>query len=206
MLKKLIVLALAAGVSASASAGYIQYEVKDAQFDDGFGLAGFFVQNTDTKGIAYAALVTDWQFYTPNTDLKVINAHITAPGVPTSFDAESTFGGGSTRLSLEFGPGTTAGTYAVQGMELDNGSGRAGGGRHSLVSGYLEAGQIDPQVLNWLLTGTSPFAEVVPPGAPAPGAGAGSGSGNVPEPASLALVAAGLGLMGRLRSRARRAS
>jgi hypothetical protein len=203
MLKKMIVLALAAGVSASASAGYIQYDIKDAKFEDGFGLAGSFVLNTDTKGIANAAITTDWQFYTPNTSLQIVNPHITAPGVPTAFDVISEFNYPDyiTKLSLEFGPGSTAGTYSVQGTELDIAT-RNGGifhRPHSLISGYLEVGQIDAQTLAQLEAGTWPIAEAVPPGVPGPG------PGNVPEPASLALVAAGLGLMGRLHSRAKRA-
>lgn len=205
MLKKLIVLALAAGVSASASAGYIQYEVKDARFDDGLGLSGFFVQSTVTNGIAYAALATDSQYYTPNTDLKLVKVHIAAPGAPTSFDALSRFFDNTnpTRLSLEFGAGTTPGTYSIRGTEVGTRVWQPGHDRfpsHTLVTGFLEVGQIDPELLAALEAGTAPFREVVPSRA----SGAVSSAVSVPEPASLALVAAGLALMGRPRCRGRR--
>lgn len=206
MFKKLIVLALAAGVSASASAGYIQYEVKDARFDDGLGLSGYFVQNTDTNGIAYAALATDSQYYTPNTDLKVVKARIAASGAPTSFDALSRFTDNTnlTRLSLEFGAGTTLGTYSIRGTEVGTRVWRPGHDRfpsHSLVTGFLEVGQIDPELLAALQAGTAPFREVVPPRA----SGLVFSAVSVPEPAGLALFAAGLALMGRQRSRVRHA-
>lgn len=190
MLKKLLVLAFAGCVSMSASAAFIQYDFKNVTFDDGTALTGWFVQNATNQAIAFYDFHTSYQNYIPAFDSNVTWASITTNGGPTSFDAWSENHGdyhGDIRLLFGFDPGV--GSYALSGYEFNTYLFAQPGElpvSHTIQSGGVELGQIDPGLLALLESGNSGFREVVP--APVPG--------SVPEPASLALVAAGLGLMG----------
>jgi hypothetical protein len=198
MFKKLMVLALACGFSVSASAAFVQYDLKGVSFDDGKTLSGWFVQNTDTDAIAFFNLTGAWNTYLPgsdqHTDSSISSASITVPGGPTSFHAWTQLNGEDrSELNLVFSAGATPGTYALTGWETmisffpaNSPSSWAG----NIVSGRVELGQISPTLLASLEAGTVGWTEV--------------GPAQVPEPASLALFAAGALAAGSLRRRAER--
>jgi hypothetical protein len=206
MFKKLITFVVGACISVSASAGYIQYDLKNVQFSDGGTLAGAFVQNTDTRAIAYYSLQTgganfgNQYFVSGNhANLDAVHTNFYAPG-PTSFQSylnvDDRF---HATLDLDFSWDAQAAQFKVTGTEnspvfrndwvwLSR----------TITGGSLVEGTIDPGLLAALESGqTDGINKLIPtlPQAPA----------GVPEPGSLALLVAGMfGLVGPGRRRGRK--
>jgi hypothetical protein len=192
MFKKLIAFAFGIGISLSASAGYIQYDLQDVRFNDGGTVTGSFVQDTDTRAIAYYSLQTGGanfgnQYFVSGSYANLVSAHtnFTTPG-PTSFESylnvDDRF---RATLNLDFNWATQAEHYNVAGSENSPvfTSGWVFMSR-TITGGTLVQGTIDPGLLAALESGqTEGIINLIPalPQAPA----------GVPEPGSLALLAIG---------------
>lgn len=204
MLKKIIAFALACGVSLSASAGWVQYDFKDAYYDNGQSLEGYFIRNTDNNAISFWNITGANTFLTGSaygSDSRVLDAYITVPGGPTGFVADSKHHEDFfSMLFLDFGAGATPNTWTVSGVEMRqviNGIDQGSVYYQQIAAGTVELGQIDADILEELEAGLLDWAEVVPE------PWSGEVPGEVPEPASLALLAAGACAAAGLRRRAR---
>jgi hypothetical protein len=195
MLNKLVAFAFAAGFSLPASAGYVQYNVNTN------GLSGFFVQDADTKAIAYYNLQSfvayGNQYFASGTFSNIISAQSNFyHGGPTSFQAYSHLGSYDSTLNLSFSWNAAADAIVVGGWEF--GSPAAGvpfaqPGFRYFQGGTVTEVAIDPGLLAALESGqTDGINNIIPT--------------PMPEPASIALMAAGGALLAGLRRRAKRVS
>jgi hypothetical protein len=198
--KKLLVLAAASAFSMSASAAYVQYNLTNVTYANGYkGLSGFFIQDTDTQGILFYSISGYTNFFIPGTDSTITHASITVPGGPTSFTTTSHNNGeNNSTLILNFGQGATPNTYTVSGLEYATINfpvppNYVNSIQSQILSGTAAIGPFAPGIEAYINSPNSGLTEFLPDNAPA----------QVPEPASLALVAAGLGRLGRMRKRAR---
>jgi hypothetical protein len=197
--KKLFVLAAAGVFSLSASAALVQYDISNVVYaDDPYNaFSGSFVQDSHSGGIVWFNLATLSNSFIPAFDSTIIGVSNYVPGLPTGFIATSSNNGvNDSMIGLSFMAGPAPGTFAVAPSSFETYSETFSSNppvTHQILSGTVTVGTIAPSLLSYLENPNSGVTVFLPPNAPA----------SVPEPGSLALIGAGLGLIGRLRKRAK---
>jgi hypothetical protein len=196
MVKQLVAFVLAAGVSMSASAGYIQYTLDNVKLDDGSSLQGWFVQDTSDQSIAYY----DFQSGPPAADHMVpwgsiyynkmlfAESHFAGGAGPTSFGFQDTMSTSYYHvINLMFDP-APGGAIRVSGSDDDTPAPETYGWpgfqsmMRNIVGGAVVQSAVTEEVLLASLErGDTYLDRVVPNVPPMP----------VPEPGSLALLALG---------------
>lgn len=199
MFKKLFVLAAASAFSLSASATLVQYDISNVTYADVpyNAFSGSFVQDSNSGGIVWFELHTLSNQFIPGVDSTIIGVSNHVPGQPTGFIATSSNNGvDDSTLGLSFMAGPAPGTFSVAPNSFEMYSENFSSNppvTHQILSGTVTVGTIAPSLLAYLEDPNSGVTVFLPPNSPA----------SVPEPGSLALIGAGLGLIGRLRKRAR---
>jgi hypothetical protein len=204
--KKLFMLAAASAFSLSASAALVQYDISNVTYADSpyTGFSGLFVQDSVSGGIVWFQLSTLSNQFIPGYDSTIIDVLNYVPGQPTGFVATSSNNGYyDTTLGLAFAASPVPGTFSVAPSSFETYMDPYSSDppvTHQILSGTVTVGTIAPSLLSYLENPDSGLTVFLPPNSPAP-----VPPGSVPEPGSLALIGAGLGLIGRLRKRAKRA-
>jgi hypothetical protein len=200
--KKLSVLVAASAFSLSASAALVQYDISNVTYADHpySGFSGLFVQDSVSGGIVWFQLNALSNPFIPGWDSTIIHVSDYVPGQPTGFVATSSINGvNNSMIGLNFAAGPVPGTFSVTPNSFETYVDPYSWNppvTHQILSGTVTVGTIAPSLLSYLEDPNSGLTVFLPPNSPAP---------SVPEPGSLALIGVGLGLIGRLRKRAKRA-